>query len=347
MALENKDSRIEVIEPLRGVAAIAVAWFHFTNGGALLKDGWLKSSGAYGWVGVEVFFVISGFVIPYSMYLGGFKFPQDVGAFLLKRVIRLDPPYLIGIGLSLGLWYVSAALPGFQGVAPHPTWAQVIAHFGYMNAFLGYDWLSPVFWTLAIEFQFYLLAAFIFPIVSHRFVLVRVIAIVCLSCAGYLVKDRSLVFHFGSLFALGILTFQFYAGLLSWSVYLLLAVMVSYTTITILGAMITAITVTTACAIAFIRVKRYPFLAFLGAISYSVYLVHVPIGGRVVNFGARYNFSIPIRMLFLAAALGVTLFAACVMYRLVEKPARRWSSSIRYARTGQAAEIVAVPTSVV
>jgi hypothetical protein len=34
---------------MRGVAAAAVAWFHFTNGAGLLSDGWLKASGAYGW----------------------------------------------------------------------------------------------------------------------------------------------------------------------------------------------------------------------------------------------------------------------------------------------------------
>ena len=116
MLKDISPSRIEVVELLRGVAALSVAWFHFTNGGGLLKSGWLKASGSYDWLGVEAFFVISGFIIPYSMYRGGFRFPRHFGAFLLKRIIRLDPPYLIAAMLSLSLWYVSAALIESTGI---------------------------------------------------------------------------------------------------------------------------------------------------------------------------------------------------------------------------------------
>lgn len=46
---------------------MSVAWFHFTQAIRLLAREFLKASGKYGWLGVDVFFVVSGFVIPYSL----------------------------------------------------------------------------------------------------------------------------------------------------------------------------------------------------------------------------------------------------------------------------------------
>src|SRR5207244_1915888 len=65
--------RIEAIQGLRGLAAFSVCWFHFTNGNpTFLSPGILKSSGTLGGLGVEIFFVISGFIVPYSLYTSGY-----------------------------------------------------------------------------------------------------------------------------------------------------------------------------------------------------------------------------------------------------------------------------------
>src|ERR1035441_2897196 len=68
-------------------------WYHCTVGSGVIHDGWLYRSGKYGWLGVEIFFVISGFIIPYSLYKAGYRV-SDFTRFLLKRIARLDPPYL-------------------------------------------------------------------------------------------------------------------------------------------------------------------------------------------------------------------------------------------------------------
>jgi peptidoglycan/LPS O-acetylase OafA/YrhL len=54
--------RIEILDGLRGFAALWVAWFHFTHGSGLFQAGPVLASGNYGWLGVEIFFAISGFV---------------------------------------------------------------------------------------------------------------------------------------------------------------------------------------------------------------------------------------------------------------------------------------------
>src|SRR5689334_14543570 len=89
--------RISTVDSLRGIASLAVCWFHLTNGNpSFLTGGPLKSSGTYGWLGVEMFFVISGFVIPYSLHKAGYDL-KSFGTFVAKRIIRLDPPYLVSI----------------------------------------------------------------------------------------------------------------------------------------------------------------------------------------------------------------------------------------------------------
>ncbi|MGA1296932.1 MAG: acyltransferase family protein, partial [Burkholderiaceae bacterium] len=65
--------RIQSLDALRGLAALAVAWFHITHGGKLLAGSshpLLQAAawfGSVGYHGVTLFFVLSGFVIPLSM----------------------------------------------------------------------------------------------------------------------------------------------------------------------------------------------------------------------------------------------------------------------------------------
>lgn len=334
MSTQTSATRIEVIEPLRGLAALAVAWFHFTNGGTLVPAGsWLQRSGVDGWLGVEVFFVISGFIIPYSMYRGGYRFPRDAGRFVLKRILRLDPPYLAALVLTIALWYASALVPGFRGQMPTLTAPQVLAHLGYLNTFLGYDWISPVFWTLAIEFQYYLLAAVGFTALADERPAVRLAALAALAGTMFAGAGDAFVFHYAGLFALGGATFHRRSGLMGDAVYLTVVAALTGVTSVAIGPLVGSVGAATALVIAYARVPRVPVLSWLGAVSYSVYLLHVPTGGRVANLGSRFaGDSVALQLLVLAAAVGASLVAAVVMYRLVERPAQRWSSSIRYVR---------------
>src|SRR6185436_8028950 len=141
LPIARSGERLAGVDALRGVAALAVCWFHFTNGNPqFLPDGWLKQSGAFGWLGVEVFFVISGFIVPYAMRRRGYDAGRDWARFVAKRVIRLDPPYLVATALVLVVWFVSPHLPGFDGAPPNATPAQVFAHVGYLNGLLGLPW---------------------------------------------------------------------------------------------------------------------------------------------------------------------------------------------------------------
>ena len=123
--------RIALIDQMRGLAALSVAWFHLTN---TYGESWVRALGAYGWLGVEVFFVISGFVIPYSIWTSRELYRlKAYPAFIAKRLMRLEPPYLLSIALVLVLWHASALMPMFQGIPPATEIGQIAAHLFYLT----------------------------------------------------------------------------------------------------------------------------------------------------------------------------------------------------------------------
>lgn len=106
----STEYRINGIDFLRGIAALAVCWFHL-SGHYWVSEGALKASGQFGFLGVDVFFVVSGFVIPYSLYRAGYRL-RNYPTFLLKRITRLDPPYIASIVFVLLSTFTIAAVKG-------------------------------------------------------------------------------------------------------------------------------------------------------------------------------------------------------------------------------------------
>lgn len=321
--------RVRIVDALRGIASLAVCLFHLTNGKAdFLPPGLLKSAGSYGWLGVEVFFVISGFILPYALCRAGYRI-RYFGTFLLKRVIRLDPPYVATIVLIIFFNYLAAKAPGFNGASFEISSLQVVLHAAYLNAFFGYEWLSPIFWTLAIEFQFYWLIGLLFPLAVHPRLSVRAGLFGALAVMVVLIPAGGFVFHWLPLFMMGMLAFQTQAACIGRQSFFLglscLAVYGSYTH----GMLIAGVGAATATAIVTANFSS-GVLSFLGKISYSLYLVHVVVGVKIVNLGSRYVSGMPGKLLVLMLALAASIAAAYALYLLIEAPAQRWASAIRF-----------------
>ena len=330
--MSNIGQRHSALDVLRGVAALSVAWFHFTNGNpGFLPDGALKGSGSYGWMGIEVFFVISGFIIPFALARSQYHI-SDYGVFLLKRVVRLDPPYLISIFAVIALGYASSAAPGFQGAPFHFSLPQLLLHLGYINVLFGYPWLNPVFWTLAIELQYYLLVGLLFPVLISRIAAVRWGAVSVLAGSSFILPASQFLCHWLVLFLLGIVTFQYRAAILGVRAYVAALTFLTVAGICIYGVAIAILGLATASVIAFAHLSHTHPLVFFGSISYSLYLLHVPVGGRVVNLSLKYVHSLPGKCVVLIAALISSIMAAWLLHRFVERPAQQWSSSIGYRR---------------
>ena len=148
-----------LVDGLRGLAALSVVFFHFLMAARLPHEHaawmplWLEWVLEHCWLGVQCFFVLSGFVIAYSLR-GLFVTPAVAGRFVLRRALRLDPPYWCAIAIEVVLLAVLGL--SWEG-APRPVdWGQIGAHLMYAQEFLGYEHIVGVFWTLCVEVQLYL-----------------------------------------------------------------------------------------------------------------------------------------------------------------------------------------------
>jgi peptidoglycan/LPS O-acetylase OafA/YrhL len=163
------EGRSTFIDALRGVAAFGVACYHIARyepapqASRELIPNFLQVWFDHGWMGVQVFFVISGFVIAYSVRNARVT-PGYLGNYALRRSIRLDPPYWTTILFVLLLHAIMHLHLGFDSpldvpskLEPALSWQLIASHLLYLQNILHYDNLSAGFWTLCIEVQFYLL----------------------------------------------------------------------------------------------------------------------------------------------------------------------------------------------
>lgn len=320
------------IDLLRGLAALSVAGYHFICGGNLTFDnkGWVYSVGDLGYLGYYVFFIISGFVIPWTLHANRYTLKNYL-TFIAKRIIRLEPPYLLSIALLLLLNYLSSLSPMFKGPAFSIDWQNLLFHIGYLNAFLGKPWLNPVFWTLAIEFQYYILMGIFYVIIISRKLSTRLI-VYFIPLALFLIFRGAghgrFLHNFLPLFMIGFLCFQKKSGFISFAEFFLLVVPLILISTTF-HPLTPLLCFLTAYMILDFDVKRRGGVV-LGKISYSLYLLHVPIGGKVVNLFSRWANTVLLKIAVVAIAFLVSLGAAALYYKFIEKPSMDLSKKIKY-----------------
>jgi peptidoglycan/LPS O-acetylase OafA/YrhL len=109
-----------------------------------------------GWFGVPLFFAISGFVLglPFARQYQGTGPAVSLHRYFLRRLTRLEPPYLINLVLLTTVWLVVKHRPAAD-VLPH---ALASAAYIHNIVYLGRDPISSVIWSLEVEVQFYILA---------------------------------------------------------------------------------------------------------------------------------------------------------------------------------------------
>jgi peptidoglycan/LPS O-acetylase OafA/YrhL len=262
---------------------------------------------------------------------GGRYTPEIAVRFIAKRIARLEPPYLASVAMVIMLSFLSASIPGFRGQEPVFDLVQVVSHAFYLTPFFGKDWLQPVYWTLLFEFVFYLCVALTYGIAIAKgktagFVAAS-LSVIGFCLAGWL-PDQSV------LFVVGVATYGIAWIVLSRTACLCVGI-AALGFLALQGKPLeAAIGLVTMLWIIFGRDVRFSGLAigrvalWLASISYSLYLVHVPIGGRVVNLGLRFV-DAPIAQLFLSLlALALSLTAAWAFHQAFERPSLRWSRSI-------------------
>ena len=217
---------IPQIDGLRFVAILSVVLFHLyaslNHDGAILNSGFNPVNiGILSKRGVELFFVISGFIlgVPFasSYLLGAPKI--NLKQYFLRRVTRLEPPYILSLLFWAAILFVVARQSGRE-ILPH-----LLASMAYLHNLIynSDSTINVVAWSLEVEVQFYVLVPLLAGIFAIGDARVRrsVIVILMLASAvlgGQLVHTRlqASVLYYLPLFLAGFLLCDLYVTRRDW-----------------------------------------------------------------------------------------------------------------------------------
>ena len=302
---------------------MSVCFYHFGRG---LPDGVVKHACTYGNLGVDVFFVISGFVIP--LMLDRVEATRKkILIFFLKRLVRLYPAYLGSSLLLLVLWWISSLIPGFRGHSVEVTFENLFANLFFLCDLLKQPWFIPVSWSLAIEWQYYLVVAPSIPLLCSQNSWVRYFMLSLWIGLSLFPIGKQWLPAYGAVFALGFLSFLRWKGNIFWQTFLVLSLASAWVYGGKFGILAGTVAFLTSWAI-LAPWSGYGWMKSLGTISYSLYLTHVYIGGRIINLGLRFSEDWLLRTTFFVAALVASIAFAWGLYLLVEKPSHQFSQKI-------------------
>ena len=347
MHINNTTYRAD-IDGLRAVAVLLVLLFHFDLG----------VSG--GFVGVDVFFVISGYliteVIRNAIHAKRFSFSD----FYIRRLLRLQPALIVTIGLCLGAGFLLMDPASFSGLATS-------AEYSILSASNFYFWLNQGYfdasaqtqpllhtWSLATEWQFYLVWPFIVWAalkLSDRFLLIllSVMTVVSLAASQIMLDYDPSAAYFMMPFRVfelsigGMLVFAtkhraspsvesatVIAGLLLiiGSAFLLDSTSPFPGLRALIPCLGAAACIYAGRAKAASILRTWPMVK-IGLISYSVYLVHWPI---IVFY--KYVAFRDITVLERVSILAISLIVGWMMYSIIEstfKPGKDKSKYFAYA----------------
>lgn len=319
------------IDFLRAVAALSVCIFH-------LATGYLHSGNPVydifkeGHLGVEVFFVITGFLVPMSLARKNYILSASTfGKYILDRILRLQPAYLAAVLICVLQEYIGSLMPGLG----RPFWVQwqdILWHFLYLPPFVGRPWLLILFWTLMIQFQFYILFGLLYSFFMNEKKWIRVLTFSLFIAVNFFLDDlgyNNYLFYYMVIFIPGILLYQRSRAMWSEVEFWLLLLIDCYVLydqrfeeILRPAAVLFAV-----LSIRYLSINNEVW-KWLGSISYSLYLIHLPVGWSFMGFVRGYTQDETLLSIALLVAVVLSLAAAQIFYKLIESPSQKMAGKI-------------------
>jgi len=326
--------RLYELDLLRFFAALSVMFFHYTFRGVTANHlsnvpyPEISAISKYGYLGVDLFFMISGFVIIMTVMNKSWQH------FLVSRIVRLYPAFWVACSLT----FILRIILGNQNNAP--TLFQYLANMTMLNPLFGVEAIDGVYWTLLVEMRFYF---WIFLIVLMGQILKLkpfLAAWLCIAVIFNIVHVRmfNIIFitPYAPLFIAGTTFYLVYKEGMSLFKGLLLAV--SYIEVIIQSRVtlaemrdqfstgfsdIAATFILTFFFIIFFLVATRRTLAIssskylaLGALTYPLYLIHQRIGYLILN--SLYQYINKYVLLF--STVAIMLVGAYLINKKIEQP---------------------------
>lgn len=326
----NPANRMLELDALRGLSAISVLLFHYTyfygvvfpNGGtAPFEFPWIPYR-------LQLFSLISGFVI--LLVLEKTDKPLD---FVVARFSRLYPCYVAAVILIAGLLAIFPLKTDFPLPGRFISWHMIFVNFTMLQSWLGVADVDGVFWFLAPEISFYLIVLLLFILRITKYIeaigvigLVLVILNARYAAFGFVDVPKwiidSRILCFWQYFFAGIIFYNLKTKGDTWQRHALVAL--CFITHNLITDNIISILCFAVCLLMFYLfiygkltwIVQKPLL-FLGAISYSLYLIHQNLGYIIIRYLDHLGVSSWPRFLIPTA---IALAVAAIMTYAIEKP---------------------------
>ncbi|MEG3630921.1 acyltransferase family protein [Streptomyces poriticola] len=334
--------RLRALDGLRLLAALMVCAYHFAGRGGEVTGSWGQSPGqlfptlsqaaVYGCLGVQFFFVISGFVICLSSW------GRSPGDFFRSRTARLFPAYWAALLL------VGAASLALPAVVPPLRTDEFLVNFTMLQQPMGVPRVLGVCWTLWVEMRFYVLFALF---VIWKGVTYRRVVLFCVlwTLAGAVARvadtpllDELVMPDHAPFFVGGLalyLIHRFGGDLLLWGIVGMSFLLGQRAAVTALWSpdpggdfhrdpyvvqalVLLAFAAVAAVALGWTRGANWRWLTLAGALTYPFYLIHEHLGWFVIRVLHRELGLGPYETV--AATVTVLLALAWWLHRWVERP---------------------------
>ena len=358
-----KKGHVQYLDGMRGVAALWVVIYHTWTGGHIVNlagappeagltevdpalpfwiTSWLFERG---WMGVPVFFILSGFVIPLSQ-----ANRSDVSFkplhFMHRRWRRLSPPYYAALALTIAVGLAEEQIRDV--VFEMPSVGTIIAHLLYIQDLVDAPRIGVFFWTLAIEMQFCLMFALMKWVAGRMSwqyasdALLGIALVVSLPWAlgwTYAGSDRGVFIASWFLFLAGQAIFESTRkDYWRWPTFAYVGVLAVAAFTNSGDERVAAGAVTALLLLLSVNVDNTPVeralstrpALFLGRISYSLYLIHPSIAGAA--FWMVYKVLDPstaTEFIALGLVTAAQIIGAMIWYQVFEKPSMQWSRQLR------------------
>jgi peptidoglycan/LPS O-acetylase OafA/YrhL len=326
----SSSNRLVEVDALRGLAAMAVVLFHFTTRFGELYQGNLNPSISFpvGYYGVNLFFIISGFVI--FMTLERTKRPMD---FVVSRFSRLFPAYWFAIFLTFSATHL-LGLPGkLVGVGT------AFANMLMMHGLLKIPHVDGAYWTLEVELLFYCGMFLLYRMKRLNSIHYVLFGLLLLRVVYYLLEHqfgislpwiifRLMILQYIPWFALGISVYllvnhkktEVWQPAARTAVFAIATLLICESVLVAFLAVIFASATFLAASGRLSLLRFWPFV-WLGTISYPLYLVHENIGWSIMLQLLSANMTMDVTIIL---TLGAILLLAGAVTSWVEQPAMQW-----------------------